>query len=102
MLNLNTGWSDLGSFETIYKNINSDMDGNVSISKNIFLNSKNNLVMSKNKLITLIDVDDLIIVNTNDAVLISKKGSSHKIKELIDKLEKISPNITKKTKTCDE
>jgi len=95
MVDLKTDWSDLGSFEALYSISNSDMAGNVSTSKNIFYNSKNNLVISKNKPVTLIDVDDLIIVDTDDAVLISKKGSSHKIKELITELEKISPNITK-------
>ena len=95
MIVLNTDWSDLGSFEALYNISNSDADGNVSAPKNVFFNSKNNLVISKNKPVTFIDVDDLIVVNTDDAVLISKRGSSHKIKEMIAELEKVSPNITK-------
>jgi mannose-1-phosphate guanylyltransferase len=95
MVALNTDWSDLGSFEALYNNSSYDANGNVSTSKSVLYNSKNNLVISKNKSIALIDVDDLIIVNTDDAVLISKKGSSHKIKELMAELEKVSPNITK-------
>jgi mannose-1-phosphate guanylyltransferase len=95
MVALNTDWSDLGSFEALYNISNYDEDGNVSTSKNVLYNSKNNLIISKNKPVTLIDVDDLIVVDTDDAVLISKKGSSHKIKELITELEKVSPNITK-------
>jgi len=95
MAALKTDWSDLGSFEALYNISNSDVNGNVSSPKNVLYNSKNNLIISKNKLVTLIDVDDLIIVDTDDAVLISKKGSSHKIKELIPELEKVSPNITK-------
>jgi mannose-1-phosphate guanylyltransferase len=95
MATLNAGWSDLGSFEAIYNISNPDADGNVSVTKNVFYNSKNNLIISKNKPVTLIDIDDIIVVDTDDAVLISKKGSSHKIKELIAELEKVSPNITK-------
>jgi mannose-1-phosphate guanylyltransferase len=95
MVSLNTDWSDLGSFEAIYNILNHDVNGNVSASKNVIHNSKNNLIISKNKPITLIDIDDIIVVDTDDAVLISKKGSSHKIKELITELEKITPNITK-------
>jgi len=83
IVNLNTGWSDLGSFESIYTNSNSDKYGNVTESKNVLFNSKNNLVISNSKPVTLIDVNNLIVVNTDDAVLISKMGSSHKIKELI-------------------
>jgi mannose-1-phosphate guanylyltransferase len=95
MVTLKTDWSDLGSFEALYNVSNSDADRNVSATKNVIYNSKNNLIISKNKPVALIDVDDLIVVDTDDAVLISKKGSSHKIKELIPELEKISPNITK-------
>jgi mannose-1-phosphate guanylyltransferase len=95
MVALNADWSDLGSFEALYNISNTDADGNVSVSKNVLYNSKNNLIISKNKPVTLIDVNDLIVVDTDDAVFISKKGSSHKIKELIAELEKVSPNITK-------
>jgi len=95
MVSLDADWSDLGSFEAIYNILNSDANGNVSAKKNVLYNSKNNLIISNNKPITLIDVDDVIVVDTGDAVLISKKGSSHKIKELIPELEKVSPNITK-------
>jgi len=95
MVALNTDWSDLGSFEALYNISNPDTNGNVSVQKNVLYNSRNNLIISKNKPVALIDVEDLIVVDTDDAVLISKKGSSHKIKELIPKLEKVSPNITK-------
>jgi len=95
MVVLDADWSDLGSFESIYKISGSDPDGNVSSSKNVlFHNSKNSFVVSKNRPVVLIDVNDLVIVDTSDAILISKKGSSHKIKELIGELEKVSPNIT--------
>jgi len=77
------GWSDLGSFESIYEISLCDNDGNVSSSHNILSNSKNNFIISKDKPIILIDINDLIVVNTSDALLISRKGSSHKIKGLI-------------------
>ena len=96
MVVLNTDWSDLGSFEAIYKNSNMDKSSNVSEMTNALFNSKNNLIISKGKPIVLIDVRNMIVVNTGDAVLISKMGSSHKIRELIPKLEEMSPNITKK------
>ena len=96
MVVLDVGWSDLGSFEAIYGISTRDLNGNVSASGNIFLNSKNNLVVSKNRPVTLIDADDLVVVDTDDAVLISKKGSSQKIKQALPEIENISPGITKK------
>jgi mannose-1-phosphate guanylyltransferase len=95
MLYFTNDWLDLGSFESIYEISRTDANGNVSSPENVLLNSRNNLVISDNKTIALIDVDDLIVIETADAILISKKGSSQKIKELIPEIEKISPNITK-------
>jgi mannose-1-phosphate guanylyltransferase len=92
MVILNTEWSDLGSFEAIYNISKSDTDGNVSESTNILFNSKNNFIMSKNKSVTLIDVNDLIVVDTGDAILVSKMGSSHKIKELITSQTNLIPS----------
>ena len=81
-------WSDLGSFESLDKEINS--------SDNVInINSSNNLVLSSKQVAT-IDVDDLIIIDTADALLVSKKGSSQKVKEVVRILkEKNSelPNI---------
>jgi mannose-1-phosphate guanylyltransferase len=91
MVTLNTEWSDLGSFESIYNISKSDTDGNVSESTNTLFNSKNNLIMSKDKSVTLIDVNDLIVVDTGDAILVSKMGSSHKIKELITSQTNLKP-----------
>ena len=60
-------WSDLGSFESLFDEIDS--------SENIInLNSKNNLILSS-KQVAIIDIEDLIIIDTADALLISKKGS---------------------------
>jgi len=95
MIATNIAWSDIGSFEAIYEMSDCDKNGNVTASGNILHDSKNNLIISNNKMITLIDVDDLIIIDTADAILISKKGSSYKIKELITEIENISPDITK-------
>jgi mannose-1-phosphate guanylyltransferase len=82
------GWSDLGSFESLDNEINS--------SKNVIsLDSKNNLVLSTKQVAT-IDVDDLIIIDTADALLISKKGSSQKVKDVVKKLKEDKselPNI---------
>lgn len=87
-------WSDLGSFESLYKTLPKDHDGNALINKNVSKNSNNNLIISGDRLISTIDVDDLIIADTPDALLISKKGSSHKVKDIFDKLEEQNPDIT--------
>ena len=77
------GWSDLGSFDALYEELDKDENGNTINKNHISIDSKNNFVYGDNKKIVTIDVEDLIIVETGDALLISKKGSSQKVKEAV-------------------
>lgn len=84
----NIEWSDLGSFESLDKEIDSS-DNIISID------SSNNLILSSKK-VAAIDINDLIIIDTVDALLIAKKGSSQKVKEVVKKLKEENselPNI---------
>ncbi|MBZ4687983.1 MAG: mannose-phosphate guanylyltransferase [Clostridiales bacterium] len=89
------GWSDLGSFESLYKELPKDGLGNISSEKNINLNSKNNFVYSSNRTIATIDIEDLIVVDTQDVLLLSKKGSSQKVKEIVKDLENKNSDLHK-------
>ena len=78
------GWSDLGSFDAL----SDAMDIGTSSgerSDRIEIDSSNNMILS-NKLVATIDCDDLIVVDTDDALLITKKGSSQKVKEVVNTL----------------
>ena len=72
-------WSDVGSFDSLAQELPND--------------EHNNLVIS-NKIVSLIDVDDLIIIDTDDALLISKKGSSQKVKEIVNHYKQTNPELT--------
>jgi mannose-1-phosphate guanylyltransferase len=94
-------WSDMGSFDALYEELEADSDQNRSLStsnhsiEHIYNGSQNNLIIS-DKLVTAIDVEDLIIVDTADALLISKKGSGQKIKDAVKVLKQRDselPNI---------
>jgi len=79
-------WSDLGSFDALYEELPKDKNGN-TINKNVVtVNSKNNLVYGDERTIALVDIEDLIVVDTGDALLISKKGSSQKVKKVVSKI----------------
>lgn len=83
-------WSDLGSFDALYEELPQDSNGNASCSVEnaeiITQNSKDNLIISE-KLVATIDVDDLLIIDTADALLVSRKGSSQKVKEVVKTLK---------------
>ncbi len=81
-------WSDVGSFDALYEELPKDENGNTLNNKHISIDSKNNLIHGKDKYIATIDVEDLIIVDTGDALLVSKKGSSQKVKQVVAELKK--------------
>jgi len=81
------GWSDLGSFEALSSEVSSSADL-------IEIDAKENLVLS-DKQVALIDIDDMIVVDTPDALLISKKGSSQKVKEVVKQLNEKKSELTK-------
>jgi mannose-1-phosphate guanylyltransferase len=80
------GWSDVGSFDALYDELPKDENGNTINEKYVQIDSKNNLIYGNERKITTVDIEDLIIVDTGDALLISKKGSSQKVKNIVQKI----------------
>jgi len=78
------GWSDVGSFDALCNELDND--------------DKNNFIMSY-KHVSLIDVHDLIVIDTEDALLISQKGSSQQVKEIVMQLKKDNSELAKTHKT---
>ncbi|CAM4273967.1 mannose-1-phosphate guanylyltransferase/mannose-6-phosphate isomerase [Paenibacillus typhae] len=80
-------WSDLGSFEALYNELPKDVDQCSIVDNHIGIDSHRNLIIGEDRLIATIDVDDLVIVDTVDALLISKHGSSQKVKAVVEQLK---------------
>ena len=83
-------WNDIGNFSTLYDRYKSkkDEEGNISFGDEIMLDSTNNLVISENaKVVALVGVSDLVVVDQEDALLICKKDSSAKVKDVVDILK---------------
>jgi mannose-1-phosphate guanylyltransferase len=82
------GWSDLGSFDALDEEFKKDKDGNTITPHLYSIDAKNNFIYSKQRAIALVDIENLIIVDTGDAILISKKGSSQKVKTIVKEVSK--------------
>ena len=81
-------WNDLGSFESLDAEFEKDENNNTITKNTNFVDSHNNfLLTNENRKVVTIDVDDLVIIDTADALLISKKGSSQKVKEVVSTLK---------------
>ena len=72
------GWSDLGSFDSL----SAELDGD----KKIEIDAKENFVLSDKK-VAIVGVDNLVVVDTSDALLIAKKGETQKVKQVVEVLK---------------
>jgi mannose-1-phosphate guanylyltransferase len=87
------GWSDLGSFDSLYDSLTQDSDKNAQPDDTISINSHRNLVVGGKRVIATIDVDDLIIIDTPDALLVSKRGSSQRVKDVVSEVKSRIPEL---------
>ena len=81
-------WSDVGSFDSLFEELPKDKNNNTINSNHISIDSRNNLIYGDERKIATVDIEDLIIVDTGDALLISKKGSSQKVKQIVSEIKK--------------
>lgn len=86
------GWSDVGAWSSLFPFWPKDESNNVSRGKNILLNAENCLVYNPQKLTVLIGVKDLIVVDTEDALLICHKDQDQKVKDIVKKIKEEKKN----------
>ncbi len=84
---LAVSWSDVGSWDSVYETMEKDQNQNVTTGKVIAIDTKNSLIIGGKRVISTIGLEDMLIVETADAVFISKKGESQRVKELIEELK---------------
>jgi len=92
---LNTGWSDVGNWSALWEIEKKDKNGNVINGDVLVDNVKDSYVYSKKNLMVGIDLQNLIIVQTDDATLVANKNRSQEIKEIVNKLNLDSRKETK-------
>lgn len=91
---LSVQWSDIGSWDSIYEVMEKDRNQNVKIGQVVAIDTKNSLIISGKRLISTIGLQDLLIIETEDAVFISKKGESQQLKTLVQQLlQKAKPDL---------
>jgi len=81
-------WNDVGSWDAVHEMQAKDENGNVSKGDVLFHNSNNNLVLASGKTVAMVGIDDLVVIDTKDALLIIPRGDTERVKELVDSFEK--------------
>ncbi|QWD60420.1 mannose-1-phosphate guanylyltransferase/mannose-6-phosphate isomerase [Polynucleobacter sp. MWH-UH35A] len=87
MVELDAGWNDLGAWDAVWQVGKQDQDGNVTSGDTLLTNSKNSLVHANSRLVSAVGVENLIIVETADAVLVADRKNSQDVKNIVNLLE---------------
>lgn len=92
---MDAGWSDVGSWLSLWEISDKDESGNVFHGDALQYESNNNYVFSENILVSLVGVDDLVVVQTKDALLVSNKKRVQDVKMIVEQLKKSDRNECK-------
>ncbi|KUK79357.1 MAG: Mannose-1-phosphate guanylyltransferase (GDP), partial [Microgenomates bacterium 39_7] len=90
------GWNDVGYWKVVYDLGKKNNEENVivsdsnesSIENTVTIDSKKNLIYTNNRLVALLDVNDMIVIDTDEILLITPKNKSQDIKKIVEKLKK--------------
>ena len=87
MVELNAGWNDLGAWGAVWQVGKKDDRGNVTSGDTLLTNTNNTLVHASSRLVGTVGIDNLVIIETADAVLIADKANSQDVKNIVNQLE---------------
>lgn len=88
MLPLSVGWSDLGSWPALSAMHPHDEDGNVTVGDVFVKDTRNSLLYAQNRFIAAVGVDDLVVIETTDAILVSHKDKAQDVKAITEHLKR--------------
>jgi mannose-1-phosphate guanylyltransferase/mannose-6-phosphate isomerase len=86
MIELDAGWNDLGAWEAVWQVADKDAQGNASVGDAIVKDSRNTLVHATSRLVGVVGLDNVVIVETPDAVLVADREQSQEVKKIVQQL----------------
>lgn len=84
----NFDWSDVGSWDEYYNIRDKDSEGNAKQGMSVLIDSKNCLIINDQRISALVGVEDLLVIDTDNGLLICKRGRSQNVKEVVDYLRR--------------
>ncbi len=99
LVELLSDWNDLGSWQSLYNVKEKDSNGNVLTGKVVVDKVKNSFIYSQKEIVAVSGLEDIILVETEDAIMACKKTESQNVKRLYEKLKAQSSDTTKLHKT---
>ena len=82
------GWSDIGSWNSVWDVLPHDREGNVGVGPVVFRNSRNSLARSEDNIVTaVVGLDNIVVVATSDAVLVASRDTAEEVKAVVEQLK---------------
>lgn len=85
---LDVCWSDIGSWDSVYDLFEKDASQNVKKGNVLDIDTTNCLILGNERLISTVGLEDVLIVDTDDAIFVGKKGKSQMVKQLVEEMKK--------------
>ena len=87
MVGLDAGWSDLGAWDAVWQLGHKDAAGNVADGDAIIEDCRDTLVHATSRLVSVVGVDNVVVVETPDAILVADRGRSQDVRKIVSRLE---------------
>ncbi|MCW8890306.1 MAG: mannose-1-phosphate guanylyltransferase/mannose-6-phosphate isomerase [Sedimenticola sp.] len=84
---LDAGWNDVGSWSALWDVAGKDSQGNALKGDVLCVDTKNSYIQSENKLVAVVGLDDMVVVETDDAVMVSPRSRVQEVKQIVDLLK---------------
>lgn len=88
MQELDAGWNDLGAWDAVWQALPKDGAGNAAVGDALVADSRNTLVHATSRLVSVVGLDDVVVVETPDAVLVASREKSQDVKTIVARLSK--------------
>ena len=88
------GWSDVGSWQAVWELSERDADGNAAQGNGLFVDTRGSYVASDKQRVALLGLDNVVVVTTDDAVLVASRESSDGLRRVVERLRQVAPALT--------
>jgi mannose-1-phosphate guanylyltransferase/mannose-6-phosphate isomerase len=94
VLPVSYGWSDVGSWQAVWELSQRDADGNAAQGTAIFADARSSYVASEKQVVALLGVENVVVVATDDAVLVASRRSGDGLRRVVERLRQVAPTLT--------
>jgi len=88
------GWSDVGSWQAVWELSERDAAGNAAKGRAVFVDTRGSYVASERQLVALLGIDNVVVVTTDDAVLVARREDGDGLRRVVKKLKEVAPALT--------